>query len=175
MFTYTRAPFSITFLPVDPASAAEIICWEYPPPYDVYNLATENPRTKKAAIAYILEPSNHFYVMKRGDGRLLAFCSYGQDAQVLGGNYQEEALDIGLGVHPDFTGHGWGHWFASAALAFGCTLFPAAKARVTIAQFNVRAQKVWQKVGFEPVQQFCSLYDNRPFILMQKCLSPQLE
>ena len=45
-------------------------------------------------------------------------CSFGIDAQVPGGDYSAQALDVGLGLRPDHTGQGLGVTFLGAILAF---------------------------------------------------------
>lgn len=162
--------FPLHLSPLDTAAAADILTWKYPPPYEIYNLSNPDPRLTKSAVAYLLDPANQFYQMVDSNGRLAAFCSYGQDGQVPGGDYSQPALDIGMGIHPDLTGRGWGSVFAETAVSFAQRTFHPPKCRVTIATFNLRAQKVWQKIGFTPTVTFHSLHDDQPFIIMEKAL-----
>lgn len=152
-------------------SARQVTGWRYQPPYDVYNLQPDED--VEEAVAYLLDPQNAFYtILGRADGseqaELLAYCSFGRDAQVSGGDYSQDALDIGLGVRPDLTGQGRGHTFVAAVLAFARRQFNPAGFRVTIAEFNKRALRVWQKAGFRQTQTFCRDYDNRPFVILER-------
>jgi ribosomal-protein-alanine N-acetyltransferase len=82
---------------------------------------------------------------------------------VAGGDYALEALDLGLMVRPDLNDQGRGAQFAGAALEFAQRTFPQGLWRVTIAEFNQRAQRVWQKLGFRPVQTFARRGDSLTF------------
>jgi [ribosomal protein S18]-alanine N-acetyltransferase len=67
---------------------------------------------------------------------------------VPGYDYDESALDTGGGLRPDLTGRGLGAQAISAGLAFGQREFAPAAFRMTIAAFNVRAQRVVLGLGF---------------------------
>ena len=100
---------------MDDASARTILSWRYEPPYDFYNL---NPDDAEEAIRALMDPQNAYYTLSNQLGDLLAYCCFGADAQVRGGDYGVPALDIGLGVHPDLTGQGEGPAFVDAVLEF---------------------------------------------------------
>ncbi len=104
-------------------------------------------------------------MLRQPEGDLAAFCSFGTDGQVGGGDYSLPALDIGMGVHPANTGRGLGCMFAGAAVEYATQNFSEPRLRVTIAEFNLRAQKVWQRHGFVPVLRFISNFGKRPFII----------
>jgi len=140
-----------TFKPMDETNALTIQTWRYPPPYDIYNL---NSDKKGTAIEYFLDPANRFFSILDESDELVGFCSFGPDGQVPGGNYQEEALDIGMGIRPDLTGQGQGSEFVQAILQFAQEQFALPCFRVTIAGFNRRAIHVWAKSGFRPIQTF---------------------
>ena len=93
----------LSYSPMIESEARQIVRWRYPPPYDIYNLSDA-----EETILYALNPNNRFYAMKDKKEELVGFCSFGQDAQVPGGDYRIDALDIGLGIHPDLTGFGKG-------------------------------------------------------------------
>lgn len=162
---------SFIFQPVSASFAREFICWQYIAPYDVY-IIVSHP-TNEAAITqevqYFLDPNVQCYVLTDQQGVLLAFCTFGKDGQVPGGDYSEDALDIGLGVHPDLTGQGHGHLFVRAVIAFAIETFQPQTLRVTIATFNHRAQRVWQQQGFVQGQQFTAVsWTKQPFIIMTR-------
>lgn len=149
----------------------EILAWRYEPPYDLYNLGTgtADPIELTEAIDYFLQPQYHFQaVLRQPAAELIAFCSFGADGQVAGGDYTAEAVDIGMGVRPDLTGRGLGGMFAGVAIDYACKTFAPPRLRVTIAAFNHRAQKVWRRHGFAQVQQFHSHYGKRPFIIFAR-------
>jgi len=148
----------ITLSPLNETSAHEIARWRYNPPYDVYNL-----EDVKDTIEYVLEPHNCFYAVHDAQGELIGFCSFGEDGQVPGGDYTQEALDIGMGIRPDLTGQGRGGEYISSILDFAKLAFSPKRFRVTIARFNRRAQRVWVKNGFHYMHQFTHEASGRDF------------
>jgi ribosomal-protein-alanine N-acetyltransferase len=63
---------------------------------------------------------------------------------------EDEAVVIGLGVKPDCTGRGQGQAFVEAGLEYARQKFAPAMFRLSVAAFNQRAIRVYEKVGFEP-------------------------
>ena len=96
---------------------------------------------------------------------MVAFCCFGEDAQVPGGDYSAEALDLGLGVRPDLTGQGQGQVYIQAVLDYARRHYAPRSCRVTIAGFNTRAQRAWTKAGFRPMQRFESTHSHQPFVI----------
>jgi RimJ/RimL family protein N-acetyltransferase len=148
---------------MDADRAREIARWQYPPPYDIYNLAES-----EEAIAYASDPRNNFYAMEDQTGDLVGFCSFGEDGQVPGGDYTLEALDIGLGLRPNLTGRNRGSEFVQQVLGFAQQKFDPSLFRVTIAAFNQRAQRVWGKAGFQEVGRFLQEGGGREFVVLVK-------
>jgi ribosomal-protein-alanine N-acetyltransferase len=148
------------FHPIDEAFARAVLAWRYPPPYEVYN---EQPDRVEQVVKELLRPDHHYYWMAEGGDQLVAYCCFGLDARVTGGDYAMEALDLGLMVRPDLNGQGRGVQFAGAVLEFAQQTFPHRLWRVTIAEFNQRAQRVWQKLGFHRVQTFARRGDGLTF------------
>jgi GNAT superfamily N-acetyltransferase len=153
----------LTFEPMDEASARAILTWCYEPPYDLYNL---EPGDVEASVRFFLDAGNGYWAMVDERGDLAAYCCFGLDARVPGGDYGMLALDIGLGVRPDLTGQGNGHLYVSEVLGFAQRTFAQESLRVTVAEFNERARRVWHKAGFSPVQRFERQQDGRPFVIL---------
>jgi RimJ/RimL family protein N-acetyltransferase len=153
----------ISFSPIDEPAARTIIRWRYEPPYDIYNLEDSTE-----TIQYALDPQFNFFAMRDEYGELVGFCSFGEDGQVPGGDYSRDALDMGMGIRPDLTGQGKGVDFVLAVLNFARCKFAPRQFRVTIAAFNKRAQRVWKKNGFTPVQTFNHQASEREFIIMTR-------
>ena len=151
----------ITFSPIDEPTARAIARWRYEPPYDIYNL-----EDSAESIQYALDTQYNYHVMLNQDSELVGFCSFGEDGQVPGGDYSAKALDIGMGIRPDLTGRGHGRNFASAVLNFAQKTFHPTTFRVTIAAFNRRARRVWEKNGFKQIQTFTNQDSQREFIVM---------
>jgi len=157
--------WQISYQPVDEKTAREFLQWQYEPPYDIYNCP---PEEVEKAVQYNLDPANNVYAMFDQDDKLIGYCSYGKDAQVPGGDYDADALDIGLMIKPELTGQGLGAGFARDVIHNGSRLFGPGKRRVTIAAFNRRAIRVWEKNGFHQTQTFKRERDGMDFIVMLK-------
>jgi RimJ/RimL family protein N-acetyltransferase len=145
--------------------------WRYEPPYDIYNLYSGDEIDKEKfekEVRYFLDPCHACHSIFNQDGVLVGYCTFGKDGQVPGGDYSADALDIGLGVHPDWTGQGHGTTFARAVLDFANRGFSPVAFRVTVAEFNKRALRVWSKLGFQPVQTFIFAPENRPFVILMR-------
>jgi len=149
---------------MDEMAANEILSWRYDEPYTMYHLQDET--AGQEVLTYLLSPDNLFYRLDDGEGQLIAFCSFGEDARVSGGDYAKPALDIGLGVRPQLTGHGLGKYIIAKVLAFAAEQFYTPNYRVTIAAFNQRAQKAWQANGFVQSQAFLRPFDQFPFVIL---------
>jgi len=155
----------IDYRPAGATSAREFVQWQYEPPYDIYNCPADQV---DKFIQYNITPENNVFAMYSQDDELIGYCSYGQDAQVPGGDYSEEALDIGLMIKPELTGQGMGSAFASAVITNGIAKYTPQKLRVTIAAFNTRAIRTWEKNGFERAQIFKRSRDGMEFVIMTK-------
>ena len=156
---------SLTFRAIDENSARKIMDWHYESPYDIYDLSSPDPED---TLQYLLDPQNAFHAIHNQTGELEAFCSFGPDGQVTGGDYSTPALDIGLGVRPDLTGQGHGSEFINAVIDFATQTYSPDRLRVTIAAFNRRAKRVWEKAGFQVVQNFQGGWTNLEFVIMMK-------
>lgn len=153
---------SFSFRPIDRKHAELVVAWEYPAPYNIYNI----PVTKRPeVIESFLKPEYRYYSVSDGE-KFIAFRCFGHDAQVPGGNYDLSALDIGGGLHPDLTGQGLGKQILSAAISFANTNFAPQKFRTTIAEFNTRARRTCEKVGFYMDSSFWSQKLGRPYIIL---------
>jgi ribosomal-protein-alanine N-acetyltransferase len=130
---------SLAFRPLTRADAEAIVCWRYPAPYDLYNLDARPP---SEAVDSLLDPELRYYAVLDSSGELIAFRCFGSDAQVEGGDYSVDALDMGGGLRPDLTGKGLGRIVISAAMSFGRQKFSPKRFRTTVASFNVRALRV---------------------------------
>jgi len=153
----------LTFRPARMADAREFTAWQYEPPYDCYNL-----EPSEETIRYMLLPEVNCHTAVSEDG-IAAYCTFGEDARVPGGDYSTDALDIGLAVRPDLTGRGLGAGIVEAVVGFAWDRFEPTRLRVTIAERNQRAIKVWMARGFEQASTFTTentiLDSNRWLIL----------
>ena len=141
-----------TLKPIRRDDARVISRWRYEKPHSIYN---GDPTSVDA----LLQPrfSYHSVYDERGD--LTGYFCFGEDAQVAAGKrlgvYEREpALDVGLGMRPDLTGRGLGEEFVRAGLRFARENYSPPAFRLTVAAFNRRAIRVYERAGFETVETF---------------------
>ena len=145
-------------VPMTRAHAADIVTWQYPAPYDCYDMTN-------ASQAFLTSQEGGFYALVQG-AELIGFRSFGEDGRVPGGSYDASALDTGGGLRPDLTGKGLGREAIGTGLAFGRREFAPPAFRVTVASFNERALRVVRSLGFVSKGSFEALTDGRRYELL---------
>jgi [ribosomal protein S18]-alanine N-acetyltransferase len=148
----------VRIVPMTLAYAADIVTWRYDAPYDCYDMTS-------ADAAFLANPASGFHALA-DEGMLIGFRSFGADGRVPGGSYDESALDTGGGLRPDLTGKGLGRAAISAGLDFGRREFAPHAFRVTIATFNLRAQRVVEALGFRGTGSFRATADDRSYEIL---------
>ena len=141
------------FHPFTPDDARAMLSWRYLPPLDLYN-ADSTPASLDADVAYVLDPAFHYHAAVDPAGRMVGFCSFGEDAQVPGGDYSRPALDVGLSLNPGLIGQGLGDGFLAAVLDLSRELFHPDRFRATVVDFNRRSRRLLEKAGFRQTQTF---------------------
>jgi [ribosomal protein S18]-alanine N-acetyltransferase len=141
--------------------AIEILKWKYDKPYDLYNNVLSGDA--------IIELTSSAYKAILSESRVVGFYCTGKDAQVPAGNdidaYEDECLDIGLGMRPDLTGKGYGTAFFEYILK-DINRESLKSLRLTVADFNKRAILLYEKFGFKTVKEFWR--GDMKFIVMVK-------
>lgn len=157
------------FGPIDRATRDAIVGWHYPPPYDFYDWdPADDPEL------LLMLPASGFLAVRDEADVLVGFACFGVGGQVpggiAGGYYDAPLLDIGLGLRPELTGRGLGLPFVLAILDEGRRRFRPPGFRLTVAAFNQRAIRVYERAGFELGPTFDSPAggDAVPFRLMTR-------
>lgn len=147
--------------PMERSFALEITTWKYPQPYSIYSMEADDDSIKELL-------AGAFYTATYGDELVGYFC-YGTSAQVpwaaKNRYYPPGFTDIGLALRPDSTGRGLGLSFLKAGLTHAQSLYPGQPIRLTVAAFNQRAQKVYQRAGFKTTGSF-TVPGGREFLIM---------
>lgn len=149
--------------PMTLEKAREIQTWTYDEPYSLYSFTGDQEE--------LLEFMNGSYFCVIDNKRNLTgyFC-YGESAQVPAGHqvdaYEENFIDIGLGLHPNQTGKGTGLAFLKVGLAYAIENNGFSNIRLTVASFNRRAIKVYERAGFTYEKSFTN--DSTNFNIMIK-------
>jgi [ribosomal protein S18]-alanine N-acetyltransferase len=155
-------PFQIS--PLSRAAALAITRWRYPPPYDAYDIVDG-----VMIMAFLrAQREGGYYELSDGAGELVAFCGFGADARVPGGDYSAPELDLGLGVRPDLTGQGEGMRYLTAVLDFARGHFGPQPLRLSVAAFNQRAIRLYTRAGFVAAGSFSSPFGGERFLLMRR-------
>jgi [ribosomal protein S18]-alanine N-acetyltransferase len=128
---------------MDQAEARAISDWCYPSPYSFYDW-----RADEEDLALLLDDERRkgrFFSAFDEENELVGFF----ELQAKGGD-----LVIGLGLRPDLTGRGLGREFVEAGLAFAQENFHPTRFRLSVAAFNERAIKVYERAGFSTTRAF---------------------
>ncbi|WP_203246719.1 GNAT family N-acetyltransferase [Sporosarcina beigongshangi] len=112
--------------------------WHYDGDYSFYDMEAD-----QEDLVEFLDPEKRgnatFIVMK--EHTMIGFFSFNQ--------VEDNRIDMGLGMRPDLTGGGEGLAFVKAGLVFAESTFAPDKITLSVATFNKRAIKVYEKAGFE--------------------------
>ena len=157
--------------PLSEENARKITTWRYDPPFDLYDLGSEN-------ISGFINPEYYYHQILNENGNLVGYCCYGLDAQVPGGEYlinMPEILDIGVGMKPNLTGAGRGHKFVSAILEYASERFNPSRFRVTVADFNHRSLRTFRKQGFKESHHFIRELAEIPFTQLERDLEEEIK
>ncbi|CAN5710074.1 N/A [soil metagenome] len=151
----------VNIAPVTAELAELVTFWKYPPPYDIYNGSGGDT-------ASFFNPDSPYYSVTDENGNLIGFLATGIECQVPGGDYSVPAVDIGIGLHPDLTGHGLGRTILTQFIdEIIATADHPPLLRATIAAFNQRSLKTFASLGFAETARFTTKIDwiivTRPF------------
>lgn len=109
------------------------------------------------------------FVWLSADGEVLGHVSYGPDGQIPteeGYSYSDSYLDVGLGLRPELCGQGLGTEYVAKCLRFARERYGRSRFRLSVAAFNQRAVKVYQKAGFSIRQEVTNPFFHNKFYIM---------
>lgn len=144
-------------------NAIDVLTWKYEKPYDFYNNVLSGDA--------ILELQDGSYkTIHNQNNDVIGFFCIGKSAQVPNNRqeeiYPEDYIDIGLGMKPELTGKGKGFTFLSTILNDIQKDNPNKKLRLTVANFNKRAIRLYEKFDFIPAHEFTN--ERATFITMER-------
>ena len=127
---------------MDDEEARQIAAWRYEPPYSFYDADAD-----AGDLAMLLGRESR-------EGRY--FSAFSGDALVGFFEFKCDGDDvvIGLGLRPDLTGRGLGLPFLEAGMAFARERFRPSRFRLSVATFNERAIRVYERAGFLPLRTY---------------------
>jgi len=153
---------SFRFETINPGWAREIATWQYDLPHKMYSF---KPEDFDENLNHLLNPDYDYYSAFDEQGKLVGYSCFGEDARVAGGDYEADALDVGLGLRPELTGQGLGTHFLLSILDFAREQYSPAAFRTTFAEFNQRSRRVCEKVGFRELVGFVCPHKQTNFVV----------
>lgn len=131
--------------------------WIYPEPYSIYSMDESD-----SCINELL--NNDYFSVSDCEDNLVGYYCFCESAQVpagkqLGTYDNKNITDIGLGMKPNLCGKGLGFDFLCNCLKFARNQLSAKGFRLTVAAFNERAVKVYEKAGFKKINSFERISD----------------
>jgi [ribosomal protein S18]-alanine N-acetyltransferase len=128
------------FNEVSQEQAETILNWHYEGEYSFYDYENDEENLVK-----LLNPHGDiYYMVKKGNDEVGFFCY----------EIEEDSVEIGLGMKPELTGRGMGLDFLKAGINFAISKYNPKEITLSVATFNKRAIKVYEKAGFESVKTF---------------------
>jgi ribosomal-protein-alanine N-acetyltransferase len=126
------------FRPMDEIHARAIANWHYDDIYAFYDMDQDIEDLEE-----LLDPRSwrgkYCAVVNERDELVGFFCIEIEDAAVV----------LGFGLRPDCTGKGLGQAFVEAGLEYAKQEFDPATFRLSVATFNRRAIRVYERLGFK--------------------------
>jgi ribosomal-protein-alanine N-acetyltransferase len=133
----------LEFRQINQDIADAIVAWHYEEPYTFYDQNQDEEDLEE-----FLNPEN----WPHGH-----YSAHDKEGQLVGSFFFEmkgEILTIGLGLRPDLTGRGIGINFINAGIEFAKQKYNPTHLCLSVATFNKRAIKAYQKAGFEKGEVF---------------------
>lgn len=127
-----------TFKPMTDQEANAIADWHYEEPYSFYDFRNDEEDLEELLNSKARQ--GVYYSVYDDQNRLIGFFCYFNDSGT---------IEMGLGLRPDLTGKGLGRAFIQAGLNFAEEKFNPSMFSLSVAVFNERALKVYERVGFK--------------------------
>jgi ribosomal-protein-alanine N-acetyltransferase len=148
------------FVPMSQEAARKISGWHYAPPYSFYD-TDHDPEDREE----LLDP-------ERRKGRYFSAFEQRELAGFFSFDLENGSVELGLGLRPDLTGRGLGLGFVLAGLGFAEERFSPSDFRLSVATFNHRAIRVYEKAGFRAEDTFIQKTNGGEFEFLRMVRSP---
>lgn len=142
-----------TVVPMSKEQAEQYVSYTYAPPYAFYNIPEDY---RREALESVLSPAsgNEMFAVLDDAGNMIGFYEYTH-------HVTKNEIELGLGLAPEQTGRGRGRAFVAGSLAFAKAHFPSFNGTyvLRVAEFNLRARRVYEALGFVPYdRQYTTCY-----------------
>ena len=139
--------------------AREVCGWVYPPPWQMYNLPDwEEVCASGWSLADPQRRRENWRALLTEEGELAGFFRL---------KGRPEGVYIGLGLAPLFCGRKFGPDFLRLVSENGRAQFGAGRFRLTVAEFNCRAQRAYEKAGFRFCREITQKDTGRVFRILE--------
>jgi [ribosomal protein S18]-alanine N-acetyltransferase len=138
--------------PLEQRDAEEIAAWRYQGPWSVYDPRPGDEPLSSAA---------GYHAVTDGAGSLVGFVCIGQEARVPGLPAADGITDVGVGMHPDLVGQGFGPAFGAAALDHVRRVCGDGPLRVVVQSWNERSLRLARRLGFREAGSHVCAQDGR--------------
>ncbi|GAB4324464.1 MAG: hypothetical protein Kow00117_12580 [Phototrophicales bacterium] len=154
--------------PMNRTMAERIIRWRYASSQQGFG---HHFVTVDAQIDFFINPINQYYVLKTETDDVVAICRIKADQPMHNEltnplDVSDNILDIEINVRPDLITKGQGHRYIHLLLQLMRQQFHARHFRVTIAESNMQALRLYQQAGFQPVDTYQRADDGQRFIIL---------
>ncbi|PFD48735.1 GNAT family N-acetyltransferase [Bacillus cereus] len=122
--------------------------WKYPDQYSFYNM-TEDPEDYEEITTPELRADNYFQVLNNNE--LFGFFALYST---------ESVIEMGIGIKPELTGKGLGEEFIRTIIEFIKDNYSISTIRLSVVDFNIRAQKVYSRQGFSKTREYSHNTNN---------------
>lgn len=152
------------FVPMNKKYAYEIAYnWKYNGIFSFYDMTADEEDLKH----FLNEENwdgNYFGVLNE-ECELIGFYSF---------DFEDDIMWLGFGLNPELTGRGLGYEFVISGINFAVENFNYRKNYVmlAVALFNKRAIRLYEKIGFEPIEKYIQKTNGGEFdfVKMKKYL-----
>lgn len=137
-----------------------IATWKYDGEYSFYN----NDKTEaKYNWSLNIDEDDSEFVIYNENNELIGHCSFEYDEE-------DKQWVFGVQIRPDLTGQGMGTNLVKTIIDFGKKQHEFQELFLLVAKFNRRAARVYEKLGFEIIEEFMWHVndEDREFYAMKK-------
>jgi RimJ/RimL family protein N-acetyltransferase len=140
----TNWPDRLAVRPWTPADDESVARWRYAGEWSIYDRSDDNQTTVDDGT----RAAGYRAIVAADDGTLVGFYCVGDEALVPGVESDDQMIDLGVGMAPEFVGDGRGTAFLQAALDDLGRELPAKPIRALIQSWNTRSLVLARRLGF---------------------------
>ncbi len=150
---------------MESGDARIIATWRYPDPYSFYDMESDRDDLEEFLDFQDWDEDSNFAVLNV-EGELVGFFTF---------TWNDDTLILGLGLRPDMTGAGLGVLFVRTGLEYARVKFSPKELRLSVATFNKRAIRVYEKCGFKVSRTFMNSTNGGVYEFVEMILDAHTE